>query len=183
MARPNNAAAIAGYIQGLREAKAAFQALPQIARDRTNETNEMTARMVVSRAKARLASSPSIRTRSLYNSVVYTVNKNNGRAKAGITSGSTTIASSMMGNVGRSTMKVKGILIAGKGGSALRSLGAKFIRPTRYAHLVEYGSHHMSAEPFMNPAVEAEKQPHIDRSARAGKAIEQDIAAIGLRNL
>jgi len=183
MARPNNSSAIAGRIQGLREAKAAFQALPQIARDRTNAANELTARMVVSRAKATLASSPSIRTRTLYNSVVYKLTPTNGRARAGVTNGTTTIASSMMGNVGRSTMKVKGILVPGKGGSALRSLGAKLLKPSRYAHLVEWGARHMPAEPFMRPAVDAEKQAHIQRCAKTGPLIEQDLAKIGMRHL
>ena len=186
MARPNNADAIAGHVQGLREAKAAFQALPEVVRDRMLDATETTVREIVRHAQARLASSPSIRTRTLYNHVKWSVNKKNGRGKAGVATGTTTMterANFAKGVIGGRTIRVKGILVAGKGGSASTSQGAKLIRPSRYAHLVEFGARHMPAEPFMIPAAESQKQPYLDRCRAAGKHVEKDVAHIGMRNL
>jgi HK97 gp10 family phage protein len=54
----------------------------------------------------------------------------------------------------------------------------------RRAHFIEFGTRFMSAEPFMIPAADSQKQPHLARcKAAAGKPIEKDMAAIGLRNL
>lgn len=41
----------------------------------------------------------------------------------------------------------------------------------------------MPAEPFMIPATESQKAPYLDRCKRSGKTIEQDAAAIGMRNI
>lgn len=177
MARPNDQQAIAGHVQGLREARAAFQALPEIVRDRTLEGREKTAFAIVSRAKVNLQRSPSVQTRTLYNHVAYKVTKSSGRVRAGIMSGTTTIT------VGGKKVRVKGVITAGRGGSALTSRGAKKVQPTRYGPKVEFGTKHMKAEPFMTPARDAEKQPHIERMAAAGKLIERDMAAVGMRGL
>lgn len=179
MARPNNPAAIAAHVQGLREAKAAFQALPEIVRTRMNEAIHITASEIVRVAKAKILASPSVQTRSLYDSIAYTLSPTNGRAKAGVADVTTKISNSVMGGIGRSTMTVRGILIRGRNGSALKSQGARFIKPTRYAHLVEYGTRHSLSEPFMVPAKEQEKPHHIERCARAGRAIETDMAKVG----
>lgn len=182
MARPNNAAAIAGHVQGLREAKAAFQAMPEIMRDNLNNATETTVREIVRLAKARLQASPSIRTRSLFNSIAWTLNRKSGRGRAGVTSGSTTgffaAGTGVAGELKRRT--IKGVVIAGKGGGAI---GGRLVRPSRYAHFVEFGTRHMPAEPFMIPAAEAEAQPYLQRCRAAGKNAEKDLAAIGMRNL
>jgi len=177
MARPNNSAAISGYVQGLREAKAAFQALPEIVRDRTNAATETTISEIARLAKGRILASPSIRTRALLNHIAFKLNKNNGRGRVGVATGTTTFV------IAGRKVKVKGIITAGKGGSASTSAGAKKVQPTRYAHLVEFGSRHARAEPFMLPSAEAQKQAYLARCRAAGTAIEQDTAAIGLRNL
>lgn len=44
--------------------------------------------------------------------------------------------------------------VSGSGGSALTSKGAKLIRPSKYAHLLEFGSKRQRAYPFMIPAAE-----------------------------
>jgi HK97 gp10 family phage protein len=173
LARPNSSSAISGHIQGLREAKAAFQALPDIVRTHLLEATETTVREIARQAQANLQASPSIQTRSLYNHVKWAVTKTNGRGRVGISSGQTTIT------VGGKKVRVKGIVIAGRGGSASRSAGAKVIRPSRYAHLVEFGARHMPAEPFMLPAAESQKQPYIDRCRAAGPDIERAVAKIG----
>src|SRR5262245_3281913 len=156
MARPNDTAAIAGYVQGLREAKAAFQAMPAIMRDQLNAATELTLNEIVRHAKLRVAASPSIQTRALLNSIAYTLNKKSGRGKAGVTSGSTTgffaAGTGVAGELKKRT--IKGVIV-GQGRSA------RLVRPSRYAHLVEFGSRHMEAEPFMMPAVESQKHAYL----------------------
>lgn len=173
MARPNNLEAIAGHVTGLREAKATFQALPDVVRVRMLVATETTLQEIVRHAQLRLAASPSIQTRALFNHVSYRLNKKSGWGKAGVASGSTLIG-------GR---RVKGIVVSGRGGSASTSQGAKVIRPSRYAHLVERGTRFFRAEPFMRPAAMSQKDGHISRCRAAGKDVERDMAAIGQRYL
>lgn len=182
MARPNNSTAIAGHIEGLREAKAAFQALPEAMRVRSLAATETTLSEIVRHAKLRIAANPSIQSRTLYNSIAYTLNKNSNRGKAGVTNGSTTILFAHMGGITKK-IKVKGTLVAGKNGSALTSQGAKLVRPSRYAHLIEFGTKHFKAEPFMIPAAQTQEQPYLDRMKEAGRHVERDISQIGMRNL
>src|SRR6185503_2200762 len=167
-----NQSALAGKIQGLREAKAAFQAMPQVVRDRLNAATVTTISEIARHAKAHLLSSPSIRTRSLYNAVAFVMNEKNGRGKVGIANVTTTMS------VGGKKVRVKGLIVAGKGGSALTSAGAKRIIPRQYATKVELGTRFMKAEPFMMPAVESQKQPYLERCQARGKDIEKDLSAI-----
>lgn len=176
MARPNNAAAIAGHIQGLREAKAAFQALEPTFREHMADATETTVREIARGAQARLRSSPSVQTRNLLNAVGWTMNRKNGRGRAGIQNVTTTI------NVGGKKIRVKGIITAGKDGSASHAAGARSDRPSRRAHFVEFGTRKMRAEPFMVPAAEAETPHYLARCKDAGKRAEKELAAIGSRN-
>ena len=164
-------------VKGFAAARRAFQALPQITRDRLNVATETTVREIARSAKARLASSPSIQTRSLYNAVGWSMNLRTGRGKAGVGNVTTVLS------VGGRTVRVRGVLVAGKGGSASTAAGARKINPKRYAHLVEKGARHMAAEPFMVPSAEAETQPYLRRCQVAGRAIEQAMATIGSRYL
>jgi HK97 gp10 family phage protein len=159
------------HVRGLRDAKAAFQALPQIVRDNLGHATEVTVREIARGAQARLASSPSIVTRNLYNHVGWSYTKTNGRGRAGISAGSTTVSNI----AAKRTFKVKGVVMS-RGGRTFVD------RPSRRAHFVEFGTRNMPAEPFMIPAAHAEKQPYLDRCRAAGKGIEKDTAAIGLRN-
>jgi len=177
MARPNDATALAGHIRGLREAKAAFQALPAAMRERTNDATETTVREIARHAQSRILSNPSVQSRSLYKAIGWSLNKNNGRGRAGVANVTSTIT---LGSGKK--FRVKGILVAGKGGSASTSQGAKLIRPSRYAHLVEFGTRRQQAEPFMMPAAKSQEQPYLQRIIRAGKDVEKDLAAIGMRN-
>lgn len=170
MARPNNTAALQGHIAGLREAKAAFQALPEITRDAMLGATEITLREIERHAKAKLASSPSIQTRNLYNAVGWTLNRKSGRGRAGIQNVTTRI----------NGKRVKGIVTAGRDGSAATSAGASIDRPARRAHFIEFGTRHHPAEPFMGPAADSQKAAHVDRCHHAGKVIERQTAAIGL---
>ena len=173
---PAGRTALDSQIQGMRAAKAAFQALPEVTRDRLNAATEITVREITRLAKATLAASPAIRTRSLQNAVAWTMNRKNGRGRVGVANVTTAI------QVGGKTIRVRGNLVSRTAGSANLATRVKAIIPRRYAHLVEFGARHFPAEPFMWPAAEAERGPHLDRYLRAGRQIEQDLSKIGNRH-
>jgi hypothetical protein len=131
--RPNNAGAIAGKIQGLREAKAAFQALPEIVRDAMLAATETTVQMIANGAKARILASPSVQTRALYNHITWSVTKTNGRGRVGVASGTTTVSNLST----RTSVKVKGLIQShvGKDGKTTH----RIVQPSRYARMVEFG--------------------------------------------
>lgn len=176
MARPNSSAAISAYVDGLREAKAKFQALAPFMQQKRITVNAATAAAVALGARQRIIASPSIQTRSLLEHISWKVSTSNGSATVGVTSGSTTL--NVRPGV-RKNVRVKGIVIAGRGGSALKSQGARLIRPTRYAHLVEFGWSHAVAEPFMIPATDAQREPHLQRWRAAGRELEREMAQLG----
>lgn len=152
---------------GVREAIERFRALPDRLRDQIGSANEMTARTIALQAQLRLAASPSIQTRSLYNHITWSFNKRTGVAMAGVTTGATVI----------NGVRVTGVVIAGRGGSALRSHGARRIVPSQYAHFVEYGTVHMKPEPFMRPAAASQQSAHLARVRDAGRAFEASVGA------
>lgn len=176
MARPNSASAIGAYVDGMRELKARFQAFPVVVQEKRINVNSATAAAVAIGARQRLIASPSIQTRNLLNHVAWKVTKTNGTAIVGVTSGSSVV--NVRPGV-RKNVRVKGIVIAGHGGSALTSQGAKLDRPSRRAHLIEFGWSHAPAEPFMIPATAAQKEPHLQRWRAAGREIERDLASGG----
>ncbi|HYB94368.1 MAG TPA: hypothetical protein VEC39_05315 [Vicinamibacterales bacterium] len=178
MARPNNATAISAHVEGLREAKQRFQALPPFMQQKRIDVNSATAAAVALGAKQRLVASPAIRTRRLHDHVKWKITKTSGVAIVGVSSGSTIV--NVRPGV-RKNVRIKGIAIAGRGGSALTSQGARFDRPSRRAHLIEFGWSKAPAEPFMIPATDAQKEPHLQRWRAAGRQLERDIA--GLANL
>jgi len=140
---------LTAHIRGLKEAKAAFQALPEVFRERLGDATETTVREIVRGAQNRLASSPSIRTRALYNAVIWSMSRKTGRGRAGISNVS-----------------------IGAGGAEARS-----DKPSQRAHFVEFGTSKMKAEPFMIPAAESQIQPYLDRCRAAGKEAERDLAS------
>lgn len=168
--RPNNRAAIDAKVLGLSQAKAAFQKLPEVSREQFNKATWATLSEIKRIAQANILSSPSVRTRALYNAVAFTLNEKSGQGRVGLTPGSTRITVPSASGKGRS-VRVKGILVAGRGGSALRSQGARLIRPTKYGHLVEFKHN----EPFMVPAAKAQTQPYLERMRAAGRAIESEM--------
>lgn len=179
MARPNDAYAIAGYVQGLREAKAAFQALPEITRDAMNDATFTTVSEIARLAKQRVLTSPSVQTRTLYNALGFTMNYKNGRGRAGIQNVTTRVSNTAI----RKTFKVKGRIVSRV--SRDGKVSQRIVRPSKYGHLVEFGGRggKMPAEPFMIPATESQKGPYLERCTRAGKQIEQQAANIGMRNI
>lgn len=179
MARPNDAYAIAGRVQGLREAKAAFQALPELTRDGLNDATFTTVSEIARLAKLRLLTNPSIATRTLYNAVGFSMNWKSGRGKAGIQNMTTRVSNTSV----RRTFRVKGRIVTTTRRDG--SVQSRVVRPSKYGHLVEFGARggQMPKEPFMIPATESQQQPYLQRCQRAGKQIEQQAAAIGMRNL
>jgi hypothetical protein len=171
--RPNSSAALGEFVRGMRAAKAAFMAFPEIVRDNMLSATETTVRLIASGAQARLLSSPSVQTRALYSHVAWSVTKTNGRGRVGVTSGSTTVSNLAL----RKTVKVKGIIRPTASG------GYKVVKPSRYGPKVEFGTRYMKAEPFMRPAAESQAQAHIRRCKDAGRGIERDMAAVGQRNI
>ena len=165
-------AGLAAKIQGLREAKRAFQSLPEVTREAMLSAVEMTAREMARAAQAKIASSPSINTRSLYNAIAWKVTKTNGRAKVGVSPTKTTFYNVQT----RKRESFKG-RIGARGGKQV------LIRPDRYAHFVEFGTRNQPAEPFMIPAAEGQKGPFLDRVKAAGRKVEQNMANVGARML
>jgi len=87
MATTSNAARQAGlkaHITGLKEARAAFQALPDVVRENMLDAVTVTVREIARGAQARLQASPSIDTRALHDAVGWRVTKTNGRGRVGI---------------------------------------------------------------------------------------------------
>ncbi len=76
--------ALEEHIRGLREAKAAFLAVPEVFRERLSDATETTVREIARGAQARLASSPSVRTRRLLNAVLWKMSRKTGRGTVGI---------------------------------------------------------------------------------------------------
>jgi hypothetical protein len=132
---------------GVPETKAQLARIPDVFRERMNDATEVTSKEIARGAQARLLSSPSIRTRHLYNAVIATMNRRTGRGKAGVSSASFTLA------------------------------GGRVDLPSKRAHFVELGTVNMPAEPFMVPAAEAQKGPYLERCNQAGKLAERDLSA------
>lgn len=171
MARPNNAAAIGGYIQGLREAKAQFQRLPEVVRDHLNGATEISVKAIARQAQATIQASPSIDTRALYDHIGWAMNWKAGRGSAGVRRATTSYRSYS----GARLRRVKGLVRA----SARAKKGYVVDQPASRAHFVEFGTPKMRAEPFMIPAAEAQKGPYLERAMRAGKGIERDMSTVG----
>lgn len=73
--------------------------------------------------------------------------------------------------LGTSVRKVRGIVTArvgarkGRGRMVTRKGVTRFSDPVKYSHLVEYGTSHSSAKPFIRPAVEGSKGQIVDAMA------------------
>lgn len=162
-------AGLAGKIAGLREAKRAFQALPDVTRTAMLEATSETVQAIAAGARARIQRSPSVQTRTLLNAVAWRVTKTNGRGKVGISPLQTKFTSVTT----RRRESFKGRIVVRGGRQQLA-------RADRYAKFVEFGTRKMPAEPFMIPAVEDQKQPYLDRCRAAGATIAREVARVGL---
>lgn len=137
---------------GLAEGKAAIVKLPDAARQRHGEAVRMTGQQIAQAAKARVRR----RFGFLAQQISVSFSPKSLRARVGIVAGAFNLP-----------------------GSAGISRGQRVARPTKYAHLIEYGHggpHPAPPFPFMRPSVEAERGAFDARMRAAGKAVERDLS-------
>lgn len=154
-------------VRGLSALRRQFKALPEITRDALADATEETAEQIRAGAVRRVP----VRFGFLRDHIAAKMNRQSGVAVVGIARGSTVIGG----------VRVRGIVVAGRGGSSLKSEGAGFFQPTKYGHFAEFGTIHEHPRPFMLPSAEEQRGPYLQRAKDAGKAIERDMAAIGAR--
>lgn len=77
---------------------------------------------------------------------------------------------------GRVGVKSGRVAMSGAGGSALTSKGARLLEARKYAHLVEFGTVHATARPFMLPAAEGQRVHFASRLRDAGRRAERNLA-------
>lgn len=145
-------------IKGLREARAAFKALPEHAREAAYYATEATGMEVMRGAKSRLRPGHGYRTGELQKALNISRSPKTGFVKVGLTRGAVTVTL--------------------PNGQKARH------RPSAIGHLVEFGHggpRPARAYPFMIPAAEAERGHYASRMKRAMKGLEQDMAARGGR--
>lgn len=139
--------------------KRAFKAVPDEIRAQASEATEATVYAVERRAQQNVV----VDTGTLRTHIGSAFSKRTGFGRVGIKSGR--------------------VALAGRGGSAHTSQGARLLEPKKYAHLVEFGTSKMSARPFMLPAAEAERGPYASRLRQAGQQAERALTNIGARFL
>lgn len=142
-----------GEVRGIIAARKAFQALPQVMRDQFNEATEDTAIALAADARQRVP----VDTGTLRDHIGHSFSKRSGFAKVGIRPGR--------------------VAIAGAGGSALTSSGARLLEPRKYARMVEFGTVKQTAQPFMLPAAEGQRVHYARRLRDAGKRGERQLAS------
>lgn len=136
-----------GKIHGLKEARANFARLPDVARTRYATATRESAQMIVARARLRVP----VRFGFLKNAIDFAFDKKSGVALVG-------------------SRKEKH-LIPVAGGKT------KTAQPSKYLHLVEFGTSHSKATPVIGPAGEAEK-PNFERQMRTTATdVERDLSA------
>jgi HK97 gp10 family phage protein len=142
-------------VTGAKALKASFKALPKELRELVGSVNQTTAFAIAQSARARVP----VRHGFLKQHIDTAFSKATGFAKVGVKKGR--------------------VAVAGRGGSALTSKGAKVVSPVRYAHLVERGTVKQKAQPFMGPAARAEGPAHVQRIKRLGPEVVDAIRAAG----
>lgn len=145
-------------VRGLKEARAAFKALPAHVRDAAFDATEQTGRVVMSGAKSRLKQGHGYRTGALQRAIGMSRSPKSGFVKVGLQRGA--------------------VVVTLPGGRQVRH------RPSAIGHLVEFGHggpHAARAYPFMIPAAEAERTNYAMRMKRAMKTVEGEMAARGGR--
>lgn len=141
-------------VQGLKEARAAFKAMPPMMQEEIGDATEQTARVVMADAKQRLRPGHGYRTGLLRQQIGMSFSRKTGIARVGIR---------------------KGVFVVTlPGGRKIRH------RPNVIGHLVEFGHggpHAAPAYPFMVPAAEAQRQPYAQRARRAMQVVAGRMAA------
>lgn len=140
-------------VKGLIAARKAFKALAPEVQAQLSEATERTVFAVRQRATANVP----VDTGTLRDHILGRFSARTGFGRVGIKDGR--------------------VAIAGKGGSALTSQGARVLEASRYAHMVEFGTAETNAQPFMMPAAEAERSAYAQRLREAGKRAERNLAS------
>ena len=136
-------------VRGLAQAKRAFKALPDIAREALADATEETVIQIRAGAVRRVP----VLYGFLRDHILSKMSRRTGVGRVGIASG-----------------------------TAVRPDGT-VVSPSTYGHFAEFGTVHHGAQPFMIPAAEEQRNPYLQRAKASGRAIENDMAAIGQRNL
>ncbi len=141
---------VVARLVGKKEAVAAFKALPEVVR-------KIFADLVITPTVLAVAAGARQRAR-----------EDTGTMKEAITA-------SKGGKTGWGFVRIKKLVkvFAGRNGSASTRMGARKVSARAHAHLNEFGTSKMAAQPFMFPALEAEQGPALSRARAAGPAIER----------
>ena len=79
--------------------------------------------------------------------------------------------------IGSSFSRKTGVAKVGiKRGGSFTTPGGRRAVPSRYAHLVEFGTSHSRAFPFMLNSAEEQRDPYLQRVRQAGTAAEAEMA-------
>jgi hypothetical protein len=157
------------WVKGLTEAQRTFRALPDDIRAAMNTAVEETSVHLLSRARQRLK--PHRRYGFLERYLGLSMNEKTGTAKVGLPAkirlvvpkrarAGTTLGKARTVRAGKARFSVFGGDLSG---------GTMIVRPSKYAHLVEFGHArgrgHGAARPypFMIPSAEAERGPLVAR--------------------
>ena len=144
-------------VRGLKETRGAFKRITPTMQKHLWRATNITAIRIEQAAGRRVR----VRTGALAEAIGSSFSKKTGVARVGIRRGA--------------------VIIAGRGGSALTRRGAKVLSPIRYAHLVEFGTVHSRAFPFMLNSAEEQRLPYLARTRQAGKDAEAEMAARAVR--
>jgi hypothetical protein len=152
-------------IEGLKAARAAFKQLSEKLQVELGTAALTTARATMARAGAKVPvrhdAIPGYSGGALRDAISAKLDARTGEAKCGL--------------------MFKRIAIAGTGGSALKSKGARLIQPTKYGHLVEFGFHHYRAgwiagTSFMISSAEEERSNYVALCSKVGKDVSQQLS-------
>jgi HK97 gp10 family phage protein len=161
---------ITGTITGKAAILATLAAMPDVVRSAFGDAVRTTASEIVREARSQVP----VDTGTLRDHINFSFSDKYARAKIGVSAGTTTIAGT----------KVRGVVLAGRNGSALTSQGARVLRPSHYAHLVEFGHagpHAAKAHAFLGPAFTGQLEPFDERMKAAQRQTLTDLANIGAR--
>lgn len=151
--------------------KAALAAMPDAVRARHGEA----IRVTLSEMKRIARATVKVETGTLQDHIDFSFSPTYARGKFGISPGSVWVQ-------GRTA--IGATMAADIGASRLRSQGARLMRASHYAHLVEFGSpQHPMGAPFMGPAFSNQLSPLQDRMRVAQRDVVEDLTHIGSRYL
>lgn len=139
-------------IQGLPQMRAAFKRAPEVLKAQLNNATEATVKAVKLSAQQRVP----VDTGTLRDHIEGRFSRQTGFGRVGIGDGR--------------------VAIGGRGGSALRSAGARLLEARKYAHFVEFGTSRVTAQPFMLPAAESQRIHYAARLRVAGAQAERQLA-------